>query len=163
VSDTYFKAAERVLSDPPWEPSFHSVSGVVPLVVGEGVELRPVFGHATMMSFVYMKPHSVAVVHAHPEEQMGTILEGEYEFELNGVRRMCRPGDVYIVPPGVPHGAVTYDKPCVALDVFAPPRGGFREMHEAALRAAAAGLGGGGDLWRDHEAAGNDAAIGGAR
>lgn len=135
-ADSYFKAADRVVTDMPWEPSFHSAEAVVPLVVGEGVELRPVFGHDVMMSFVYMKPNSVAAVHAHPEEQMGTIIEGEYEFELNGVRRMCRVGDVYIVPPGVPHGARTYERGCIALDVFAPPRGGFREMWDAAVKAA---------------------------
>lgn len=136
ASGSYFQKAERVLGDLPWEPVFETTERVVPLVVGEGVELRPVFGHGLMMSFVYMRPHSVASVHAHPEEQMGTILEGEYEFELNGVRRLCRPGDVYVVPPGVPHGARTFDRPCVALDVFAPPRGGFRELWDEAVRAS---------------------------
>lgn len=138
ASDSYFQKVERVLTDLPWDPAFESVERVVPLVVGEGVELRPVFGHGVMMSFVYMQPNSVAAVHAHPEEQMGTIIEGEYEFELNGVRRLCRRGDVYIVPPGVPHGARTFARPCIALDVFAPPRGGFRELWEAALKASLA-------------------------
>ena len=133
ASDSYFQKAERVTTDLPWEPVFESVERVVPLVVGAGVELRPIFGHGVMMSFVYMQPNSVATVHAHPEEQMGTIIEGEYEFELNGVRRMCRRGDVYVVPPGVPHGARTFARPCIALDVFAPPRGGFRELWQAAL------------------------------
>ena len=138
ASESYFQRAERVLADLPWEPVFESTERVVPLVVGEGVELRPVFGHSLMMSFVYMKPNSVATVHAHPEEQMGTILEGEYEFELNGVRRLCRAGDVYVVPPGVPHGARTYARGCVALDVFAPPRGGFRELWDKAVADALA-------------------------
>jgi quercetin dioxygenase-like cupin family protein len=140
ASDAYFRESPRVLSDLPWEPQFETVERVVPLVAGEGVELRPVFGHALMMSFVSMKPHSVATVHAHPEEQMGTVLEGEYEFELNGVRRLCRPGDVYVVPPGVPHGARTFERGCLALDVFAPPRGGFRELWEAAVASAADSL-----------------------
>jgi len=60
-----------------------------------------------------MEPNRVAPVHSHTEEQIGTIIEGEYEFELNGVKRLIRKGDVYVVPPNVPHGAVTYDKPAV--------------------------------------------------
>ena len=56
------------------------------------------------------------------------MLEGECEFELNGVKRTIRPGDVYVIPPNVPHSARAYDKPCVALDIFSPPRSGFREM-----------------------------------
>ena len=103
-------------------------------VVSDGVGLKPVFGTNLMLSFVYMKPHSEAKLHAHSEEQMGLVLEGEYEFELNGVRKMIGKGDVYIVPPNVPHGAYTYDKPCVALDIFAPPRTGYQEMIAAARK-----------------------------
>jgi len=79
-----------------------------------------------------------APLHQHPEEQIGTVLEGECEFELNGVKRTIRPGDVYVIPPHVPHSARAYDKPCVALDIFSPPRSGFREMLER-TRAAQAG------------------------
>ena len=64
--------------------------------------------------------------------------EGECEGELNGVKRTIRPGDVYVIPPNVPHSARAYDKPCVALDIFSPPRSGFREMLERA-RAAEGG------------------------
>ncbi len=67
-------------------------------------------------------------MHQHPEEQIGTMLEGEYEFEMNGEKRMIRPGDVYVVPPNVPHAARTFDKGCVAVDIFSPPRSGFRAM-----------------------------------
>ena len=45
-----------------------------------------------------------------------------------------RKGEVYVVPPNVPHGAVTGDEACLALDVFCPPREGFRELMEKALR-----------------------------
>ena len=72
-------------------------------------------------------------MHQHPEEQIGTMLEGEYEFEMNGEKRMIRPGDVYVVPPNVPHAARTYDKGCVAVDIFSPPRTGFREMLDQAM------------------------------
>lgn len=136
ASQGYFRSADKVTTSLPWEPSFHTVDHIVPLVVAPGVELRPVFGHGLAMTFLSMQPHSEATLHAHPEEQMGTVLEGEYEFEVNGVRRLCRRGDVYVVPPGVPHGARTFDRPCLAIDVFAPPRGGMREMWEAAVREA---------------------------
>lgn len=61
-----------------------------------------------------MEPNRVVPIHSHTEEQIGTIIEDEYEyeyeFELNGVKRLIRKGDVNVVPPNVPHGAVTYDK-----------------------------------------------------
>jgi unsaturated pyranuronate lyase len=112
------------------------VLGLHPIEESPGLTLRPVFGQNLTMSFVYMEPHSVAPVHQHAEEQVGTIIEGEYEFDLNGEKRVVRRGDVYVVPPWVPHGAVTHDASVIALDVFSPPRAGFAELMEEALREA---------------------------
>ena len=126
----YFKGpASRVVEtsdDQP--PQFINIEQLPINLVDQGVGLKPVYGKDVMLSFVYMKPHSVAALHAHPEEQVGLVLEGEYEFEMNGVRKLIGKGDVYIVPPNVPHQAITYDKACVALDIFAPPRTGYQEM-----------------------------------
>jgi Cupin domain len=60
---------------------------------------------------VDFQPHAVAPLHQHPEEQIGTMPEGECEFELNCVKRTIRPGDVYVIPPNVPHSARAYDSP----------------------------------------------------
>jgi quercetin dioxygenase-like cupin family protein len=134
----YFVSQERVIQiTGDFKPEFVSVEDVPLLKVVEGLGLKPVFGENILLSFVYMEPNSVAPVHAHPEEQIGTMIEGEYEFELNGEKKMIRKGDVYIVPPNVPHGARTYDKPCLALDIFSPPRTGYREMMDEALRKKA--------------------------
>ncbi len=115
-------------------PQYINIDQLPMAIVAEGLGLKPIYGQNMLLSFVYMKPHSVAALHSHPEEQIGLVLEGEYEFELNGVRKMIGKGDVYVVPPNVPHGAVTYDKSCVALDIFSPPRSGYREMLQAAKK-----------------------------
>ncbi len=131
----YFRLSEDAEIDPEAEPAFLTVlQDVMGLEPHPGVTLRPVFGKGMTVSFVYMEPHSVAPVHQHPQEQIGTVIEGTYEFELGGTKRWVRRGDVYIVPPNVPHGAVTGDESCVALDVFCPPREGFRELIEKAAR-----------------------------
>ena len=92
-----------------------------------GVHLTPMFGEQLMLVFVRFDPHSFAPMHRHPQEQIGTMIEGEYEFEMGGERRVIRRGDVYVVPPNVPHAARTYDQGCLALDVFTPHREGFAE------------------------------------
>ncbi|AQQ55215.1 hypothetical protein B0X71_18425 [Planococcus lenghuensis] len=117
-----------------FQPRHLNTDDIPLLKVVEGLGLKPVFGENVQLSFVYMEPNSVAPVHSHPEEQIGTMIEGEYEFELNGVKKMIRKGDVYVVPPNVPHGAVTYEKGCVALDIFSPPRTGYKKMMDEALR-----------------------------
>jgi quercetin dioxygenase-like cupin family protein len=50
------------------------------------------------------------------------VLEGEFEFHIDGESRTMRPGDVAVIPPWVPHGARTSESPCSEVDMFAPPR-----------------------------------------
>ncbi len=130
----YFTAPEQRVVEVSQEfpPQYINIDALPMAIVAEGLGLKPVFGQQLQLSFVHMLPHSVAAMHSHPEEQIGLILEGEYEFELNGVRKMVKKGDIYIVPPNVPHGAVTYEKACVVLDIFSPQRSGYREMLAAA-------------------------------
>jgi quercetin dioxygenase-like cupin family protein len=116
-------------------PRFVSVADLPTVTLAPGITAQPVFGGALLLSFVRFEPHAEAPLHQHPEEQCGTVLEGEMEFELNGERRILRPGDVFVAPPNVPHTARTYDRPCLALDIFSPPRSGYRELLEAAQQA----------------------------
>ena len=99
----YFFTDPDAKIDPTAEPRYLSVErdvlGLHPIKESPGLTLRPVFGQNLTMSFVYMEPHSVAPVHQHAEEQVGTIIEGEYEFDLDGDVRVVRKGDVYVVPP----------------------------------------------------------------
>jgi len=118
---------------------------VLGLEVERDLVLRPVFGHNLTLSFVSMRPHSVAPVHQHPQEQIGTVIEGSYEFELAGQKRVVRRGDVYMVPPNVPHGAVTHEEGCLVLDVFSPPREAFDEIMAQAV--AELGRDGAGEVW----------------
>jgi quercetin dioxygenase-like cupin family protein len=127
----YFGPAYDYEIDPDFRPSYLSLERDVPsLPVEPGVVIRPVLGSRMNMSFVYFEAHAVAPVHQHREEQIGTVLEGSLEFELAGEKRLLRRGDVYVIPPDVPHGAVTGEERCVTLDVFSPPRQGLRELVE---------------------------------
>jgi quercetin dioxygenase-like cupin family protein len=101
---------------------FVTVSDLDPVEFVPGLQFRSVFGKRAMANFVSFAPHTVAPVHVHEEEQIVVVLEGEFEFELDGEVRTMRPGDVAVIPPWVPHGARTLASPCLELDVFAPPR-----------------------------------------
>lgn len=123
--------------DPSFPPVFTGVDEIPYVPLSAGLRFKPVFGRNLLLNYVYFEPHTEAPLHSHPEEQIGTVIEGECEFELNGERRLLRPGDVYVAPPYVPHAARTHDGTCVILDVFSPPRSGFREMLERVQREAA--------------------------
>ena len=127
----YFGPAYDYETDPKFRPSYLNLERDTPsLPVEPGIVVRPVLGDRMNISFIYFEPHTVAPVHQHREEQVGTVLEGSLEFELTGEKRILHPGDVYVIPPDVPHGAITSEESCITLDVFSPPRQGLRALAE---------------------------------
>ena len=49
-----------------------------------GLEFRPVVGERFMVNFVRYEPHTEAPRHAHEEEQITFVIDGEFEFDLDG-------------------------------------------------------------------------------
>ncbi len=96
--------------------------------IGDGIGFQPVWGGKLLLNWVHFAPNRFLPNHQHPEEQLGTIIEGEMELTVGGVTRIMRTGDVYVIPPNVPHSGRTFDSTCVALDIFSPPRSDFREL-----------------------------------
>jgi quercetin dioxygenase-like cupin family protein len=87
-----------------------------------GLGFQPVLGERSMVNFVTFAEHTEAPQHVHAEEQIVIVLEGEFEFDIDGDTRTMRRGDVAVIPPWVPHGAHTNDSTCLEIDVFTPPR-----------------------------------------
>jgi quercetin dioxygenase-like cupin family protein len=117
----YFRLDPDLLSDESGE--FIAVDADLPLKeFGPGLCFRPVLGRNMLVAFVTLEPHSEAPLHAHSEEQITIVIEGELEFELAGRTRVLGPMEVALIPPNVPHRARTREKACSEIDVFYPPR-----------------------------------------
>jgi quercetin dioxygenase-like cupin family protein len=95
-----------------------------------GLQFQPVLGEQMLANFVTFAPHSAAPMHVHEEEQIVIVVEGEFDFTLDGDTRTMRPGDVAVIPPWVPHGAITRDVGCREIDMFNPPRATLRDYAE---------------------------------
>ena len=115
---------------------FVDVDAIQAMTLVPGLEFRPVLGELTMTNFVHFEPNTEAPMHTHEEEQIVIVLDGEFEFELDGEVRTMRKGDVAVVPPWVPHGAKTTDTRCDEVDVFNPPRKTLLEHARAQQQAA---------------------------
>jgi quercetin dioxygenase-like cupin family protein len=118
------------------EGRYVDLDAVSPVAFVEGLEFRPVVGERMMVNFVQYEPNTEAPRHAHEEEQVTFVIDGEFEFDLDGDVRVMRRGMAVHVPPGVPHAARTLDGTCFEVDVFSPPR---RVLLEAVEAAAAKG------------------------
>lgn len=54
--------------------------------------------------FVEARADSVVPEHSHGA-QWGVVVAGELELTVGGTRRVYRPGEEYVIPAGVVHGA----------------------------------------------------------
>jgi quercetin dioxygenase-like cupin family protein len=98
-----------------------------------GLTFQPVLGENMLANFVTFEPHTEAPMHVHVEEQIVIVTSGEFEFTIDGDTRTLRPGDVAVVPPWVPHGAVTGEQGCTEIDMFNPPRSTLLSAAKAAV------------------------------
>ena len=63
-----------------------------------------------MINFVSFEPNTEAPMHVHEEEQIVLVIDGEFEFEIDGDVRTMRAGDVAVVPKlGAARGAHARD------------------------------------------------------
>ncbi len=79
--------------------------------------------HATQMSLAFWEVEKGAKVpeHSHKHEQIMHVVDGVFEFTLNGETKIYSHGDIVIIPPHIQHSgkALTY---CKLIDVFSPVR-----------------------------------------
>lgn len=98
------------------------VDGLEAVELLPGITARMVPGDHVMLCFVTIAPGAEVPPHAHPHEQGGTVLRGTLLMTIDGETREIGPGDAYLIPGGVEHGATSTGDICEVLDVFSPPR-----------------------------------------
>ena len=92
-----------------------------------GVTTRIFSGEQAMLSVVSMAPNAQGILHHHPEEQWGVLLEdsavrvqGDEEISVRKVDFWRTPGMVLHTMRAGPEGARV-------LDIFGPPRPEYKE------------------------------------
>ncbi len=79
--------------------------------------------HAENMSLVFWEVEESAEVpeHAHMNEQIMHVIEGTFEFTLDGDTKVYYPGDFVVIAPHKKHSGRALT-PCKLMDVFSPAR-----------------------------------------
>lgn len=93
-----------------------------------GCRMRTPFGKHLMLSYLEMDDGAEVPLHHHPHEQGGMLLRGTLQLTIGDETRTCNPGDMFMIPPNVPHRAVAVGGPAVVLDVFSPVREDYAEL-----------------------------------
>lgn len=69
--------------------------------------------------FVFLPPHS------HPHEQISYVVSGEVNLFIKDKTIRLEPGDMFAVPPNVPHGIQLLSEKARLVDTFCPIREDF--------------------------------------
>jgi quercetin dioxygenase-like cupin family protein len=131
LSDAATHFSAEALGEPAGPGRYVQIDSITPAEFVPGLGFRPVLGTGAMANFVDFAPGVEAPRHAHEEEQIVIVLDGEFTFDLDGDVRVMRPGDVAVIPAWVPHGAWTTDSHCREVDIFCPPRKSLLGVVEA--------------------------------
>ena len=59
--------------------------------------------------------------HNHVNEQLMHVIEGEFEFTIQGEKNICTKGSTFLIPSNVPHSGKAITD-CILMDVFSPKR-----------------------------------------
>ncbi len=63
--------------------------------------------------------------HSHPHEQVSYVAEGEIIFVLDNEKTKLTKGDIFTVPPNIPHTVQLLTKHVRLVDTFTPIRDDF--------------------------------------
>lgn len=93
--------------------------------LGEGVSRKVLsYSDNLMVVEVHFEKGAIGQMHTHPHEQCTYIVEGVFEFNVDGEKVVLRAGDTTYKQPDVPHGAVCLESGKL-LDIFTPMRKEF--------------------------------------
>ncbi|TLP82189.1 cupin domain-containing protein [Maribacter sp. ACAM166] len=83
--------------------------------------------HSEQMSIAFWEVKKDAEIpeHAHMNEQIMHVMEGDFEFTLDGQTNVYHPGDIVIIAPHKKHSGKALTS-CKLLDVFSPTREEYR-------------------------------------
>jgi len=104
---------------------FVHLADVPPREMIPGFSARFVHTGFMTMSYWDTKAGYSLPEHAHPHEQVTTIIRGTFELTVEGETRTIEPGAVVIIPPNAKHRGTSITD-CYILDVFYPIREDYR-------------------------------------
>ena len=108
---------------------FASAVGIGPHPLMDGIRARPIHGRHITLAIVELDPGVDMPEYRHPNEQVGIVVRGEFTFIVGGETRVRRPGDMWVIPPDVPHRVEsTGVAGCTVVESFSPPRSDWADL-----------------------------------
>ncbi|MGL5721582.1 MAG: cupin domain-containing protein [Brevinema sp.] len=82
---------------------------------------RLAMGGSLMSVQLKLEKGARAAAHSHIHEQISHILEGRFDFTIDGKTYSCKAGDALYIAPNLMHDVLCLEKGAI-LDIFTPQR-----------------------------------------
>ena len=105
-----------------------NIESLTAKALAEGVDINVVAGEKMTMVVFNIASGGIVPEHAHPHEQMGTVLSGALELTIGDETKTVRAGDVWHIPGDVVHSGRCLDEAARVIEFFAPPREDYVKM-----------------------------------
>ena len=95
--------------------------------IGGGIK-RKIVGYTDDLMAVHLSfdKGAIGAPHSHEiHDQIGYVVSGSFEAEVDGKKKVLTAGDAYIAPKNAVHGAVALEQDSILLDMFSPLRADF--------------------------------------
>jgi len=102
--------------------AYYSINDIQPKKPADGVEMRAIHGERMTLAFFTIAQGSGIPEHAHPHEQIGTVLKGKLELTIDGKKRIVASGGAYHIPSNATHSGLCVEGPAEVLEIFSPVR-----------------------------------------
>lgn len=102
-------------------------------VVNPSMTRRLLWGERIMAAWMEFKQGFLVPMHQHDNEQLTYCLSGLMRFRFSDREVLLRPGEVLLIPGGVPHEAEMLED-TMEMDVFSPPRQDWIQGTDTYLR-----------------------------
>ena len=104
--------------------------------VTEQLSRRVITGERVMAAHIWLKKGCVVPLHSHEAEQLSYMFSGALKFIIGGETLTVRPGDLLVIPSGVPHEAVALED-TYEMDIFSPIRWDWLEGTDSYFQQSA--------------------------
>jgi quercetin dioxygenase-like cupin family protein len=106
------------------------LQGGISRKLADGMSAQIFAGDKAMLSVVTIEAGAMGVMHEHPEEQWGLVLEGSATRYQGETELEITKGDFYRTPPDIPHTMRGGPNGAKVLDIFAPIRNDYLKPGE---------------------------------
>ena len=106
---------------------FHLFSDIPTKEIAPGFFSKLIHTETNTINFIEVMAGCSVPYHRHVNEQLSFVIEGQFEFIIDGIQKILEPGLFAVIPPNVWHSGIAVTD-CKLIDIFSPAREDYKKL-----------------------------------